>query len=274
MLSRRSSAASRARSSSSRRQPRADHVALAAAELVVVFGAHRARHRAALGAQGLGRLVGSGTRASRSTLVMWMVFVAYLLLRRFGGPGSRCWRRPSALFGMALVPFVYWSVNFWRTIHPTTDVVPTLPPAMAAPSSAGARSRSCCCTSRCCMRARAARAQPRGARAGVSRAGGLSDDATHDRRVIDARSARLAARLSRRRSRSPRSEPRRTSSCPCSRAPRQESLPATPLVFAAYAFVWVALARLRVRAVAPPRPRRARAGRRQRRRLGQAPSGR
>ena len=37
------------------------------------------------------------------------------------------------LFGMALVPFVYWSVNIWRTMHPTTNVVPTLPaPACSA----------------------------------------------------------------------------------------------------------------------------------------------
>ena len=32
-----------------------------------------------------------------------------------------------ALFGMANVPFVYISVNYWRTIHPATSVVPTLP---------------------------------------------------------------------------------------------------------------------------------------------------
>jgi heme exporter protein C len=35
-----------------------------------------------------------------------------------------------ALFGMANVPFVYWSVNVWRTVHPTTNVVPTLVPGM------------------------------------------------------------------------------------------------------------------------------------------------
>ena len=28
---------------------------------------------------------------------------------------------------MANVPFVYVSVNYWRTIHPATSVVPTLP---------------------------------------------------------------------------------------------------------------------------------------------------
>ena len=39
-------------------------------------------------------------------------------------PGSEVLAAAVGLFGMALVPFVYWSVNFWRTIHPTTDRVP------------------------------------------------------------------------------------------------------------------------------------------------------
>jgi ABC-type transport system involved in cytochrome c biogenesis permease subunit len=34
---------------------------------------------------------------------------------------------------MANVPFVYVSVNIWRTIHPTTRVVPTLAPGMRGP---------------------------------------------------------------------------------------------------------------------------------------------
>ena len=31
------------------------------------------------------------------------------------------------------MPFVYISVNVWRTIHPETSVVPTLPPDMGLP---------------------------------------------------------------------------------------------------------------------------------------------
>jgi heme exporter protein C len=38
-----------------------------------------------------------------------------------------------ALFGMATAPFVYLSVNIWRTIHPLTSVVPTLPVDFAFP---------------------------------------------------------------------------------------------------------------------------------------------
>ena len=37
------------------------------------------------------------------------------------------------LFGMAVSPFVYISVNIWRTIHPLNTVVPTLQPGMRGP---------------------------------------------------------------------------------------------------------------------------------------------
>jgi heme exporter protein C len=68
-----------------------------------------------------------------STLVMWMIFNAYLLLRRYGGPGSDKLAAAVALFGMANVPFVYWSVNVWRTLHPKTSVIPSLVPGMRGP---------------------------------------------------------------------------------------------------------------------------------------------
>src|SRR5437588_9305135 len=68
-----------------------------------------------------------------STLVMWMIFNAYLLLRRYGGPGSDRLAAAVALFGMANVPFVYWSVNVWRTLHPKTSVIPSLPPGSRGP---------------------------------------------------------------------------------------------------------------------------------------------
>ena len=34
---------------------------------------------------------------------------------------------------MCNVPFVYWSVNLWRTLHPKTTVVSSLPSAMGTP---------------------------------------------------------------------------------------------------------------------------------------------
>ena len=59
-------------------------------------------------------------------LVVWLTFVAYLLLRRYGGPGSEKLAAGVGIFGAANIPFVYYSVNWWRTIHPKTSVVPTL----------------------------------------------------------------------------------------------------------------------------------------------------
>jgi heme exporter protein C len=67
-----------------------------------------------------------------SSLMVWMIFAAYTLLRRYGGPGSEKLSAGLALFGMANVPFIYISVNVWRTLHPMTSVVPTLPVDMGA----------------------------------------------------------------------------------------------------------------------------------------------
>ena len=46
-----------------------------------------------------------------SSLMLFMIFVAYLLLRKYGGPGSDKLGAGMALFGMANVPFIYVSVN-------------------------------------------------------------------------------------------------------------------------------------------------------------------
>lgn len=107
----------------------ADRLAVAAAELTVLFGLLGlvtgplwARKAWGVWWQWDARLT--------MTLILWMIFVAYLLLRRYGGPGSDKLAAAVGLFGMAMVPFVYWSVNVWRTVHPTTSVVPTLGPGM------------------------------------------------------------------------------------------------------------------------------------------------
>jgi heme exporter protein C len=68
-----------------------------------------------------------------ASLVSWMIAGAYLILRRYGGPGSDKLAAGLALFGMANVPFIYISVNYWRTIHPATSVVPRLPVSMGFP---------------------------------------------------------------------------------------------------------------------------------------------
>ena len=114
------------------RRPGADRVAVAAAELSVVFGLI-VFVTGPLWARKAWGIWWIWDPRLTSTFVMWMVFVAYLLLRRFGGAGSEVLAAAVGFFGMALVPFVYWSVNLWRTIHPKTSVVPTLPVDMGIP---------------------------------------------------------------------------------------------------------------------------------------------
>ena len=54
-----------------------------------------------------------------STLVLWLIYVAYLLLRRFAaGPQMRTLAAVMAIFGYVDVPIVYMSTRWWRTQHP------------------------------------------------------------------------------------------------------------------------------------------------------------
>ena len=112
--------------------PRHDRLAWAAAELVVVFGIVTLITGPLWARKAWGVWWQWDVRLT-SSLMGWMVAVAYLMLRRYGGPGSDKLAAGLALFGMANVPFVYISVNYWRTIHPTTNVVPTLPTSFGVP---------------------------------------------------------------------------------------------------------------------------------------------
>ena len=107
----------------------AERVSASAAELAVLFGA-------------IGLVTGP-LWARKAWGVWWiwdakltiaflleMTFLAYLLVRKYGGPGSEKLAAAMAIFGMANVPFVYYAVNIWRTIHPLNTVVPTLRPGM------------------------------------------------------------------------------------------------------------------------------------------------
>ncbi len=106
-----------------------DRVARSAAELAVVFGLIGLITGPLWGRKAWGVWWQWDAKLT-TALVMWLIFVAYLLLRRYGGVGTEKLAATVGLFGMASVPFVYWSVNIWRTIHPLTSVVPTLPPVM------------------------------------------------------------------------------------------------------------------------------------------------
>jgi heme exporter protein C len=112
--------------------PRHDRLAWAAAELVVLFGLITLITGPLWARRSWGTWWVWDARVT-SSLVGWMIAWAYLLLRKYGGPGSEKLAAGVALFGMANVPFIYISVNYWRTIHPATTVVPTLPSSFGVP---------------------------------------------------------------------------------------------------------------------------------------------
>ncbi|MBA3231738.1 MAG: cytochrome c biogenesis protein CcsA [Acidobacteria bacterium] len=114
------------------RKEKADRLALSAAELTVLFGLIVLISGPLWARKAWGVWWQWDARLT-STLILWLVFQAYLLLRRYGGPGSDRLAAGVAIFGAANVPFVYWSVNVWRTLHPPTNVVRTLEPEMMWP---------------------------------------------------------------------------------------------------------------------------------------------
>jgi heme exporter protein C len=115
-----------------KRDAKFDWIAHAAAELTVLFGAIAMVTGPLWARKAWGVWWVWDPRLTMS-LLMWMIFVAYLLLRRYGGHGSETLAAGLAVFGMATAPFVYISVNIWRTVHPLTTVVPTLPVDFALP---------------------------------------------------------------------------------------------------------------------------------------------
>ncbi len=116
-----------------KRSPGADRVAIAGAELVVVFGLIVLVTGPLWARKAWGVWWDWGDVRLVTSLVLWLIFVSYTLLRRFAGPGSDVLAAAVGVFGMANVPFVYWSVNVWRTMHPKTTVVRTLSPEMRIP---------------------------------------------------------------------------------------------------------------------------------------------
>jgi heme exporter protein C len=71
-----------------------------------------------------------------STAALWVIYAGYLLVRRFATPGRAAMRLASVvgIVGFVDVPIVYFSVQWWRTLHPGPVLVtpegPQLPPEM------------------------------------------------------------------------------------------------------------------------------------------------
>ena len=113
----------------------ADRYAASAAELIVLFGLNGLISGPLWARKAWGVWWQWDVKLT-SALLLWLMFVAYLLVRKYGGPGSEKLAAAVAIFGAAVSPFVYVSVNIWRTMHPKTSVVPDIiknPQGMAAP---------------------------------------------------------------------------------------------------------------------------------------------
>ncbi|HEV2029240.1 MAG TPA: cytochrome c biogenesis protein CcsA [Candidatus Dormibacteraeota bacterium] len=70
-----------------------------------------------------------------STLVLWILYAGYLLVRRLAEPGRQAARFAAVvgIFGFIDVPVVHFSVTWWRTQHPGPVIVnDALPPEMLA----------------------------------------------------------------------------------------------------------------------------------------------
>jgi heme exporter protein C len=70
-----------------------------------------------------------------STLVLWIIYAGYLLVRRLAEPGRQAARIAAVvgIFGFVDVPVVHFSVTWWRTQHPGPVIInDALPPEMLA----------------------------------------------------------------------------------------------------------------------------------------------
>lgn len=70
-----------------------------------------------------------------STLVLWIIYAGYLLVRRLAEPGRQAARIAAVvgIFGFIDVPVVHFSVTWWRTQHPGPVIArDALPPEMLA----------------------------------------------------------------------------------------------------------------------------------------------
>jgi heme exporter protein C len=113
-------------------RPKADRLAEAAAELAVLFGLMGLVTGPLWGRKAWGVWWQWDAKLTIA-LLLEMTFISGILVRKYGGPGSDKLAAAVGIFGLAVTPFVYEAVNIWRTVHPKTSVVPTLPATMGIP---------------------------------------------------------------------------------------------------------------------------------------------
>ena len=111
---------------------RADRIAASAGEIAVLFGLMGLVTGPLWGRKAWGVWWQWDARLT-TALLLELILVAYLLVRKYGGPGAEKLASALALFGMVDSIFVYKAVDWWRTVHPKTTVLPTLQPTMLGP---------------------------------------------------------------------------------------------------------------------------------------------
>jgi heme exporter protein C len=108
-----------------KRKPEHDEIANSAAELGVLFGAVVLVTGSIWGKASWNTWWEWEARLT-TALLLWMIMLAYVLVRKYGGPGSERLGAGLGVFAMLDVPLIYLSVHIWRTVHPKTSVVPEL----------------------------------------------------------------------------------------------------------------------------------------------------
>jgi heme exporter protein C len=103
----------------------ADRMGFAAAEVTVIFGLFGLVSGSLWGRKAWGVWWQWDARLTMAFLLE-LIFIGYLLVRKYGGPGSEKLAAAMGIFGGATAPFVYKSVDWWRTIHPKTSVMTSL----------------------------------------------------------------------------------------------------------------------------------------------------
>src|SRR6202162_3108617 len=101
-----------------KRKPAADIVALVTAEVGVVF-CTVVLVTGPIWARPVWGIWWTWDVRLTSTLVLWLIYVSYLFLRRFSSSGQTPTLAAAlAVLGALCVPFVYFSIWFFRTQHP------------------------------------------------------------------------------------------------------------------------------------------------------------
>jgi heme exporter protein C len=101
-----------------KRSPTADIVALVCAEVGVVF-CTVVLVTGPIWARPVWGIWWTWDMRLTSTLILWLIYVSYLFLRRFSASGQTPLLAAAlAVFGALCVPFVYFSIWFFRTQHP------------------------------------------------------------------------------------------------------------------------------------------------------------